>query len=331
MPVGTGKTEVFLAVLEAELAAGALGRALILAHRTEIVDQPAERIRKHFPALAALGVGIVQADRNECHAPIVCGMVQTLTTPARRDALLAAGPITHLVIDEAHHGSADTYVWLTEFLEQAYPELRVLGVTATPRGGAGKRLGLEHIFPETAYTLSLPEAIKLGVLSPFRALGASLPVSFRDVGIVNGDYEAGKATWRGIKSHGVKLNASFSARQRLLAAPSLSGIVSEVAERTGVPAGSRLREAAYASGEKVVAHRRLARSLARHDRKIAAIEMESLGVADACRRSGAEFMVLKAVTDLADRKKSDDLRGQCCGTRRARSILAPRRAAATLS
>jgi hypothetical protein len=97
------------------------------------------------------------------------------------------------VVHNCHHGSADTYVWLTEFLERAYPDLRVLGVTATPRGGAGKRLGLEHIFPHTAYTLSLPEAIKLGVLSPFRALGASLPVSFRDVGIVNGDYEAGKA------------------------------------------------------------------------------------------------------------------------------------------
>jgi superfamily II DNA or RNA helicase len=193
MPVGTGKTELFLAILEAELAAGALGRALILAHRTELVDQPAERMRKHFPALAALGVGIVQADRNDCHARIVCGMVQTLTTPARGDALLEAGPITHLVVDEAHHGSADTYVWLLEFLERAYPDLRVLGVTATPRGGAGKRLGLEHIFPETAYTLSLPDAIKLGVLSPFRALGASLPVSFRNVGIVNGDYEAGKA------------------------------------------------------------------------------------------------------------------------------------------
>jgi superfamily II DNA or RNA helicase len=193
MPSGTGKTETFLGVLDAELRAGLLGRALILAHRTELVDQPADRIQRHFPALATLGVGIVQADRNDCRASIVFGMVQTLMTPARRQALLEAGPITHLVIDEAHHGSADTYVELTKVLEQAYPDLRVLGVTATPRGGAGKRLGLEHIFPHTAYQLSLLDAVALGVLSPFRALGAELPVSFRDVGIVNGDYEAGKA------------------------------------------------------------------------------------------------------------------------------------------
>jgi nucleoside phosphorylase/predicted nucleotidyltransferase len=153
------------------------------------------------------------------------------------------------------------------------------------------------------------------------------------------DYESGKVTWRGVAPHGVKFNASFSARQRLLSAPDLKEAVAAAAEVAEMPTSSELREGAYASGEKVVAHRRLARKVSRHDRKITAIEMESLGVADACRRQGAEFMVLKAVTDLADRRKSDDLRIQCCDfatdllarALRARYLLPPRRSASSLA
>jgi len=126
------------------------------------------------------------------------------------------------------------------------------------------------------------------------------------------DYEAAKVTWRGVKPHGIKLITSFSARQRLETYPTLNEVAREIAERSGVPGESALKFAAYASGEKVVASARLARSLARHDRKIAAVEMEALGVGDACRRVGHEFMVLKAVTDFADRRKSDDVRLPCC-------------------
>lgn len=126
------------------------------------------------------------------------------------------------------------------------------------------------------------------------------------------DYEAGKATKNGVEPHGIKPVASFSARQRLLATPRLGKIVKKEAKRAGVPRRSRLRTGVYASGEKVMAHRKKARAVARADRKIAAIEMEALGVADACRRRGAEFMILKSVTDFADARKTDDYRAQCC-------------------
>jgi nucleoside phosphorylase len=126
------------------------------------------------------------------------------------------------------------------------------------------------------------------------------------------DYESGKITRKGVESHGIKLGSSSSVRQRLFAAPGLEAIVEEEARRAGVPAGSALRDGGYASGEKVVADRKKARAVARYDRKIVAIEMESLGVADACRRRHTDFMVLKAVTDFADAKKSDDCRAECC-------------------
>jgi superfamily II DNA or RNA helicase len=49
MATGCGKTEVFLAVLQREQEAGRLGRALIIAHREELVDQPADRNRAPLP------------------------------------------------------------------------------------------------------------------------------------------------------------------------------------------------------------------------------------------------------------------------------------------
>jgi len=40
--------------------------------------------------------------------------------------------------------------------------------------------------------------------------------------------------------------------------------------------------------------------------------MESLGVADACTRESIDFFAMKAITDLADMRKSDDHRVYCC-------------------
>lgn len=126
------------------------------------------------------------------------------------------------------------------------------------------------------------------------------------------DYEAAKLNGFKIEPHGHKFLPSPSARQRLASWEGLEEALKN-SQPVGGPLGPpRLISAGYASGEKVVASRRVVRRIARQDRKIAAIEMESLGVADACRREGIEHMVIKAVTDLADKRKSDDYRSYCC-------------------
>jgi superfamily II DNA or RNA helicase len=190
MATGCGKTEVFLAVLQREQEAGRLGRALIIAHREELVDQPADRIARHFPGLGP--VGIVQAGRNAPDAHVVIATVQTLSRRVRLDQVLRAGPITHLVIDEAHHAAAPSYVRLMEALREHAPALRVLGTTATPRGGSGAR-GLHRVFETVAYRFGIVEGIKAGALVPFRVFGVTLPVSFARVRIVAGDYEEREA------------------------------------------------------------------------------------------------------------------------------------------
>ena len=64
---------------------------------------------------------------------------------------------------------------------------------------------------------------------------------------------------------------------------------------------------ALASGEKVVASKNLIKQISSLTRKICGIEMEAIGVAQACFATvpSTPFIVVKSVTDLADAEKDD--------------------------
>jgi nucleoside phosphorylase/predicted nucleotidyltransferase len=126
------------------------------------------------------------------------------------------------------------------------------------------------------------------------------------------DYEAAKVRLFGSAHHGIKPSPSADPIQRAMAWVGRDAALSAL-DRTGGPGEDpRLRVGGFASGEKVIASRPRAWFLSKFDRKLAAIEVESLGVADACRRAETAFFVLKAVSDLADRNKSDDYQPYCC-------------------
>ncbi len=191
MATGTGKTEVFLSATERWLD-GNGDRALIVAHRVELLDQPVDRMAAHFPKLFAQGVGVVQGSRDECDQRIVVGSIQTLQSPDRLDCVLDDGRIGVLVIDEGHHALAKTYRELIDRIRRHNPEVRIIGATATPRGGSGK-YGLRAVFDEVAFKLSINKAIKLGALVPFKPVAVDVPASFAGVKQVAGDYQKDQA------------------------------------------------------------------------------------------------------------------------------------------
>jgi hypothetical protein len=96
MATGCEKTEVFLAVLQREQEAGRLGRALIIAHREELVDQPADRIARHVPALGP--VGIVQS-RTRSAGPWRSGSARRClpSRPPRPEIVRRAGVSARMV------------------------------------------------------------------------------------------------------------------------------------------------------------------------------------------------------------------------------------------
>lgn len=174
LATGTGKTIVFLALLDELRKADQLVRALIVAHRRELIYQPLERARAFFPELAA-DMGVVMAGEDEVAARHVVATVQTLASSKRLERLLAHGAFSHLVIDECHHATAGTYQRLVERFAGA----KVLGVTATPLRTDGD--GLARVFSRVSYRLPISAAIRRGALVPFSALGIALPISLAGV------------------------------------------------------------------------------------------------------------------------------------------------------
>jgi nucleoside phosphorylase len=65
-------------------------------------------------------------------------------------------------------------------------------------------------------------------------------------------------------------------------------------------------ELVLASGEKVVASEEFRQRIGMIHRKLAAIDMESYGVACAAERRGSSLTVIKGISDFADSSKNDD-------------------------
>ena len=180
LPTGCGKTIVFAKVTEECVRHG--DRVLILAHRGELLEQAADKIRK------ATGLGCATEKAEEtCLGSwfrITVGSVQSMM----RDSRLSRFPDDYfdtIIIDEAHHCISDSY----QRVLHHFPEARVLGVTATPDRGDMKNLG--QVFESLAYEYTLPRAIKEGYLSPIKAVTIPLKVDLTSVGVQSGDFKAG--------------------------------------------------------------------------------------------------------------------------------------------
>lgn len=147
-PTGAGKTVMFSYITQAAAARG--NRVMILAHRTELLDQISG-------SLTRFGVahGMVAAGRTpDWGLPVQVAGVHTLI---RR--LDKVEPPNLLVVDEAHHAAAGSW----KLIVNAYPEARILGVTATPERLDGK--GLKDVFDDLIRGPEVSSLIESGYLS----------------------------------------------------------------------------------------------------------------------------------------------------------------------
>jgi superfamily II DNA or RNA helicase len=161
---GAGKTIVFLALLDQVCQPGK--RALILAHRRELIYQPIEKAQKFFPELAER-MGIVMAENDYCEADIVVATVQSLNSGNRLERV---GKFDYIIIDETHRATATTYRNVLDSL----PGAKVLGVTATPK--RTDKVAMGEIFQKTSYRFGIAEAVERGALVNFSGLGFTLDV-----------------------------------------------------------------------------------------------------------------------------------------------------------
>ena len=162
MATGTGKTRTAAEVLRRWRARG---RILWLAHRSELLEQAAGAIREH----AGLTVGIEQAERavDRSRLPdVVVASVQTLRGPRLQEFPREA--FTLVVVDEAHHATADSYSGIVEWFRA-----QLLGLTATPFRSDGEQLS--QVFQSVAYEYRIRDAIRDGWLVPVRRRVEQIP------------------------------------------------------------------------------------------------------------------------------------------------------------
>lgn len=179
LPTGCGKTIVFAMIAADMVKKGK--RVLILAHRAELLEQAADKIRKSTGLICS-----VEKAEESCIGSwfmITIGSVQTLQKE-KRLSRFSNEHFDVIIVDEAHHCISDSYQRVLNYFNTA----NVLGVTATPDRGDMRNLG--EYFETLAYEYTLPKAIKEGYLSPIKALTIPLKLDLSGVAMQSGDFKA---------------------------------------------------------------------------------------------------------------------------------------------
>jgi superfamily II DNA or RNA helicase len=157
LPTGGGKTVVFSRPVIDCVAAGS--PALVLAHRTELVDQAEEKI---LESSVGLDVGVLQGTRRETDRPAVVASVLTAVQPGAL-RLLRGLNLGLIVVDECHHIAARSYQTILRELGVFDNGPRLLGVTATLDRHDGLALG-DTFDGEPAEVVEMSELIEAGYL-----------------------------------------------------------------------------------------------------------------------------------------------------------------------
>ena len=162
-PTGTGKTVTFAHVINRM----PMGRALVLAHREELIFQAADKIEAVTGAKPDIEMAEMRADHAMFgKARVIVSSIQTQCAGRNGDTRMKRfdpQEFSLLVVDEAHHATAPTYRRVLEHYGRN-PDLKILGVTATPDRHDEDALG--QVFETVAYDYELLNAIHDGWLVP---------------------------------------------------------------------------------------------------------------------------------------------------------------------
>lgn len=165
---GAGKTIMLAAVTK---RVRKKGKALILQHRDELVDQ---NLRKFLKVNPGERCSLFTADVKSWHGDTVFAMQQTLARNLDRIPKFDV-----CVIDEAHHIAAPTYARIIEAVRTINPDCKLAGFTATPE--RGDKTSLRRWFDNVADKVTIRELVSLGFLVPPRAFVISVGSSREDL------------------------------------------------------------------------------------------------------------------------------------------------------
>lgn len=173
-PTGSGKTVLFSHIAKGTSAKG--NRVMILVHRQELLEQTSRTLNSF-----GLLHGIVAAGRSPDRTqPVQVASVQTLV---RRLNFYRPDLI---IIDECHHGVAGSWRKVID----AYPNARILGVTATPERLDGRGLG--DVFDDMILGPEVADLIDAGHLCKPKYYAPPQVAKLANIHKTAGDYNKGE-------------------------------------------------------------------------------------------------------------------------------------------
>lgn len=190
LPTGSGKSHIIAALVKDAVQNYAGTRVLMLTHVKELIAQNAEKMREHW-ANAPMGIYSASLNKRCLTEPITFAGIQSIV---RRAKLL--GHIDLIIVDEAHsinHGDAGNYRKLINQLKEINPDLRVVGLTASPyRLGHGMiHEGEDVIFDALIEPIQIESLIDKGYLAPLRSKHTEFEIDVDGVKKRGGEFIAG--------------------------------------------------------------------------------------------------------------------------------------------
>lgn len=168
LPTGAGKTVIFTSIPRR-------GRVLVLAHREELVRQPA----KYYDC----PVGFEIAENKSNGEEVVIASVQSLV---RRLHRFLPSDFDMIITDECQHSPARTYRKIYDYFS---PRLHI-GFSASPN--RGDRVRLDDIFSKIIFQRDLRWGIENGYLTDIYCLRVNIGYDLSSVRTRMGDYAPGE-------------------------------------------------------------------------------------------------------------------------------------------
>lgn len=168
LPTGSGKSWIVAALCKDAITNWPETRVLMLTHQKELIQQNAEKMRIVWPG-APLGIYSASLRRRDAGEPITFAGIQSVRSKAGM-----IGWVDLVVIDECHllnNEQQGGYRSLLSDLQEINPDIRVIGLTATPyRLGQGLLTeGKDALFSDLIEPVTIDELLFKGHLAPLRS------------------------------------------------------------------------------------------------------------------------------------------------------------------
>ena len=170
-PTGAGKTAITVYMMGRAAESGK--RSMFIVHQNELLSQTSKALWKQ-----KLEHGMIAAGKSFSRLPAQVASVQTLV---RRLEQYQEPDL--IIIDECHRSAASTY----QAVLDAFPNAKVIGLTATPARTDGK--GLDDTYSELVQGPSIRQLIDAGYLSDYEIFAPPSTLDLSEIKTRMGDYD----------------------------------------------------------------------------------------------------------------------------------------------